>query len=220
MRNYKDQNECKCKPTLLVSCKLNEKLLNPLNHFNIIVLTKIFLWVAICCCVMVMYMHKSDHYDIDLLAFWQGLEYVNGIFCRRVTPLHKKGYSKYDTKLHPVVRIQFRSSVKYGISSLLTLLQSLFWFAVVVLVRKLFLGRIEIFEGYQYYIGIPDIITLQTNDFYSHKKMIVVELFVFRKVTWSFNCLLRIIIISYLKSYNCIQIIGVTWNYITRQKYY
>ena len=40
------------------------------------------------------------------------------------------------------------------------------------------------------------------------------KLFVLRIVTSNFNCLLRIIIISYLKPYNCVQIICIKNNYL------
>ena len=42
------------------------------------------------------------------------------------------------------------------------------------------------------------------------------KLFVLRIVTWSSNCLLRIIIIiiSYLKPYNCVQIICIKNSYL------
>ena len=38
---------------------------------------------------------------------WWGLEYNNCIFCRRVRPPPRKWCSKYDTKLHLMVRLQF-----------------------------------------------------------------------------------------------------------------
>ena len=41
--------------------------------------------------------------------------------------------------------------------------------------------------------------------------IIVCKLFVLKVVTWSYDCLQRIIIISYLKPYNCLQIIGVEY---------
>ena len=46
------------------------------------------------------------------------------------------------------------------------------------------------------------------------------KLFVLRIVTWSYNCLLRIIIISYLKSYNCKLFVLriVTWSYNCLQR--
>ena len=40
------------------------------------------------------------------------------------------------------------------------------------------------------------------------------ESFVLRMVTWSYNCLLRIIIIIYLKAYNCVAIICIKYCYL------
>ena len=44
----------------------------------------------------------------------------------------------------------------------------------------------------------------------------IAKLILLRIDTWSYNCLLRIIIISFLKPYKCVQVIGFrnTWNYI------
>ena len=53
----------------------------------------------------------------------------------------------------------------------------------------------------------------------------VCQLFVLRRFTGSYNCLLRIIIIIYLKAYNCVPIICIKNSYLklelfTKDYYY
>ena len=81
---------------------------------------------------------------------------------------------------------------------------------VVVPVRVPLMGEIDSFKNYSYLIRIFDaiekqIIVLKLYLFtISYLKAYNCKLFVLRIVTWSSNCLLRIIIIiSYLKAYNC-----------------
>ena len=53
------------------------------------------------------------------------------------------------------------------------------------------------------------------SDVHAYNYLTVCKLFVLRIVTWSSNCLLRIIIIiSYLKPFNCVQIICIKNSYL------
>ena len=70
------------------------------------------------------------------------LEYTNWIPWKT---FHKNGYG-FDTKLHPVVRLQFWSSEHYRINSWLPLLPDSLWPGVVVPVRVLFMGQINMSE--------------------------------------------------------------------------
>ena len=63
---------------------------------------------------------------------------------------------------------------------------------MVVPVRVLSMGQIDLFENYLYYIGILETIWMQTNDYYE------IKLLMFNSNSW-----------NYVKPYNCLQNISV-----------
>ena len=98
---------------------------------------------------------------------------------------------------------------------LLSLLLGSLWLEVIVPVRVPSMGQAYLIKNYLYSIRY----LMSYNS----------KLFLLRIFTWSYNCFIRIIIISYLKPYNCVQtnnyyfIDIITWNFVTisiRQEYY
>ena len=73
-------------------------------------------------------------------------------------PSQEKWCSEYSTKLHLVVRLQLCSSGEIAVTSLLLLLPGPLWPKVVILVKVLSLGQIDLFENYWYYIRILETI--------------------------------------------------------------
>ena len=114
------------------------------------------------------------------LCQWQGVLRICWLplmLWGKTTPTWKKRYLGYDARLYPVVRPQFWSSGVCGV--LFHCYYSLVYSDTVVSVRVPTIGHIDLFENYQYSIGMLEIMSLCA-----------------KKLLLNRN--------SYLKPYNCV----------------